>query len=438
MYKLEILIFENGERYPILMDQDGMPHFHATLWNTVKLRSGDIAVNTIQNKLGALKWFFQWEQKNERNLYSEFQQGIFLNDKDIESIKEHLSLDISHTKISTKQSKRKKVIDINDSPKLLETVPSVGRNHKYNRMTVVADYLYFIAKLAVQHINDTELTQSINSMYTRIKAARPKGKGKNVQDKMDSIVIPDGLLDEFMAIAHFDHPKNPFMHITTRKRNHLMFLLLKELGIRRGELLSLELTHMMLTGPKQYIWVKRNHDDKYDPRKDQPVAKTKERMLRIKPETAALLDDYILNVRANIPNANKHPYLFVTHRKCPTQGQPITISTFDSIIVPALKSVDKRFSIIHPHLLRHEWNLEFSNKIDANNQLADLDPKKYKHIGSDKEAKMRMHSLGHSSEKSADVYNKRHIREKANQLMLDEQTELQRQLADAKGKESND
>lgn len=33
-YSVEILIFDNGERYPILMGSDEMPHFHITLWVT--------------------------------------------------------------------------------------------------------------------------------------------------------------------------------------------------------------------------------------------------------------------------------------------------------------------------------------------------------------------------------------------------------------------
>ena len=98
MHKLEMLIFQNGERYPILMDRDGMPHFLATLWVTAKLRSMGLTVNTISARLAVLKWFFQWEIKEQRDLFSEFQQGQFLRDTDIDKIKSHLSIDIAHLK----------------------------------------------------------------------------------------------------------------------------------------------------------------------------------------------------------------------------------------------------------------------------------------------------------------------------------------------------
>ena len=69
-----------------------------------------------------------------------------------------------------------------------------------------------------------------------------------------------------------------------------------------------------------------------------------------------------MNYRSKIPNANKHPYLFVTHWKGKTQGNPISTSSFDNVIVPTMKKVDPKFSVIHPHIFRHEWNLDFSKK----------------------------------------------------------------------------
>jgi integrase len=205
-------------------------------------------------------------------------------------------------------------------------------------------------------------------------------------------------------------------------------------GIRRGEMLSLMLTDMTLHGDKKSIWVRRTHDDKNDSRTKQPVAKTKERMLRISNETAELLSHYITECRAKTPNANKHPYLFVTHRKCSTQGQPVSESTFDNTIVPAMKAVDARFEVIHPHYFRHNWNEGFSEKVDKNNDLAALGVTGHKHIDSGTEAKMRKHQMGHSSESSGNVYNQRHVTRKANEVSLMEQEDLQRKAAEARKK----
>ncbi|MBE4043197.1 site-specific integrase [Vibrio parahaemolyticus] len=441
-YSVETLVFQNGERYPALIGDDAMPHFHVTLWVTSTLRTKPLAENTITNKINHVKWFFRWEEKEQRDLYAEFQKGQFLNEVDIESIKSHLAIDIHHLKGVERKARRgrNKVVSIgaNAAPKLVEILPSTGRNHHYNRMTSVIEYLTFLAKLAVKHSPSAEFNRSIEKMEKQFKAVRPKGKGKKVRDKGKSPTIPDGLVEEFMAVAHPDHPLNPFENISVRLRNHLMFRLLEKHGLRRGELLSLQLTDMTLYGEKKSIWVRRTHDDKNDNRTKQPVAKTKERMLRISNETAELLSNYITDIRAKTPNANKHPYLFVTHRKCPTQGSPVSVSTFDNTIVPAMKAVDPRFEVIHPHYFRHNWNEDFSRKIDTNNELAELGVEGYVRIESGKEAKMRMHQMGHSDERSGDIYNQRHITKKANEVCLMEEEELQRKAAEAREKRAKE
>jgi integrase len=62
-----------------------------------------------------------------------------------------------------------------------------------------------------------------------------------------------------------------------------------------------------------------------------------------------------------------------------------------------MKKVDKKFADIHPHYFRHYWNEGFSEKVDTNNKLAASGVDGYTHIDSGKEAKMRKHQMGHSS-----------------------------------------
>jgi len=442
MFKVKTLIFENGERYPILLGQDEMPHFYTTLYVTAKLRPSK-AVNTITNRLKALLCLFEWESQRDRCLVTEFEQENFLTPADIEDLRDHLKINVSSQKKSDLSEARfsKRVLNLSSTRKVVTPVATVGRSHHYNRMTCVAEYLHFIATITNQYRNSSTTTRAINKMAKDIKKARPKGKGKNVAAEINDSVLSDGLLAEFMAVAEPTHPLNPFTNITVRNRNYLMFRLIKETGIRRGELLSLELTFLELTGDRPSIWVRRKHDDKFDPRSRQPVSKTKERKYPLKKETAALLDDYILNERAVTPNANKHPYLFITHRKCKTQGQPVSVSYFDNELIPKMKSVDKKFSVIHAHLFRHEWNVGFSEKIDLENELRAMPVAEGKlpkpQISPAEEAKMRKSLMGHSSEKSGEVYNQRHTRKRANEVVLAEQEELQEKIKNMnKGRDS--
>lgn len=170
------------------MGSDDMPHFHITLWTTTKLRSNGKQFNTISNKLEHVKWFLQWQVENQRNLYSEFQQGKFLDTDDIQSIKSHLAIDIRQLKVSTsrKNSSRNKVINLAEHPTLVDVIPSVGRNHHYNRMTSVIEYLDFLANLAVKEQASSILYAKIKKMTKQFRTARPKGKGQNVLDNTES------------------------------------------------------------------------------------------------------------------------------------------------------------------------------------------------------------------------------------------------------------
>ncbi|MFS1424410.1 site-specific integrase [Shewanella sp. 10N.286.48.B5] len=427
MYKKDIHIFDNGERYPILMGEDGMPHFYVTLYVTTKLRT-EMVFNTIANRLKAILWLFEWEKMHTRCLIEEFEQAQFLTVEDILSLRDHMKLNAAEQKkYDTGKSKlKRRVINLNDSASITNTVASVGRDHHYNRLTAVAAYLHFLATVTNQHRNSPEVSKAISHMSKTIKQHRPKGRGHNVSKELDSNDFPDGLFGDFMDVANLDNPLNPFKNYKVKVRNSLIFRLLRSVGIRRGEVLSLSMSYLELHGDKPFIWVRRKHDDKHDSRLHQPVSKTKERKLPISKELAQLLDSYILNERASTPNSSKHPYLFITHRKCATQGQPISVSYFNSDIIGKMKSVDPRFLVINAHLFRHEWNHDFSRICDANG------------IPPEKEAQMRMYLMGHSSEKSGDIYNKRHTRKKARKASLEQQLDLEDKLRNRQTRMNNE
>ena len=207
---------------------------------------------------------------------------------------------------------------------------------------MLSEYISFLSKVITV---SSEYQEKLANLLLLIKASKPKNH-KNFTIRVNED-LSNGLLDEFMSIANYSNPNNPFQNIGIKKRNHLMFILLKELGIRRGELLSIQIPFIEIGTTKPSILIRRTHDDKFDSRKIQAVSKTKERRLPISQKIAQLIDDYIMNHRSKIPNANTHPYLFVTHRKGKTQGSPISTSSFDNVILPTMKKVDPKFSVIH-------------------------------------------------------------------------------------------
>jgi len=423
--KLKRVKFANGERYSFLECDDGMPHFLSTLWNTVELRPSNLQINSIANHLQNLKWLFDWEAKNQRNLYAEFHKKNFLEINDIEKIKKHLSLDINHQKALA--SVKKKVISLNSIPQVIDVTPTVSANVLYNRLSSVSKYLTFISKVATAQSNDAATMQAIERMSKQLEGARPKrGKKKKTIGKRTDTGLPKGVLDDFIAVSRYDSEHNPFSNAGLRLRNDLLFRLLDETGIRPGELLSLRNDRINLVGEVKSITVARTHDDPHDPRVKQPVAKTLERMIAIKPQTAALLHSYVTEVRKIIQGANKHPYLFVSH-KGKTAGQPLTQEGFGQVVLE-MKKTKPEFAVVFPYYFRHNFNDVMSEKIDKNNELANAGVEGYEHIDSDKEAKMRKQTMGHTSDASAAPYIQRHVKKKADELALKDIKEMDKTL----------
>jgi integrase len=262
-------------------------------------------------------------------------------------------------------------------------------------------------------------------MCKTIRKHRPRGIAARVDDEQSERAPPTELVERFMEIGAPDNPKNPFLDPGVRLRNAIIFGLLRHPTIRRGELLSLRLDQFEF-GHEPSVWVRRNQDDPADSRRYQPVAKTKERPLPLPLALADQIQHYIINVRALIATARRHPYLLVSHRNGATLGSPLSLSALSSQIFTAMRKVDTAFAAIHPHAFRHHFNYELSARIDSHNR----DAKEFEAggmlapISESRELDVRAFLNGHRSRASGAAYNRRHVREISEKAVRQVQNEL--------------
>ena len=351
---LSVHVFGEGERVPMLHDEQGMPLFYPTLFATSQLRNAGAAVNTIRNKLADLVVLLRWEQANGRDLITEFRSGHLLTVADIVSLRDFAKLDMRElSSVGDGEKERRVVVDFLEA-RVASSQPlaTIGGQQHFNRISTFADYLEFIASVVTQHQNSSPAAQEIARMARTIRKHRPRGLAKQREDDLDLRSPPSELVERFMAIGAEGDPRNPFRHPDVQLRNAIIFGLLRHTAMRRGELLSLRLDQFDL-GHEPRVWVRRNQDDKQDPRPYQPVAKTKERPLPLPEMLANQIDRYMLNARARIGPARRHPYLLVSHRKGSTWGKPLSASALSSEIFPRMRAADSAFEAIHPHAFRH-------------------------------------------------------------------------------------
>ncbi|MEW9030508.1 site-specific integrase [Salmonella enterica] len=376
----------DGERFSVLVDEQGMPLFYPTLFITWTLRASSHAANSITNALNALKALCAWEASRGMDLESAFTQGVLLDHNQVRDLCDFLQR-------SLESEQPAKVTPIRHKPKV------VGTTVHYFRISTAAQYLQFLAHRVAPHIAD----EVVNKMFETIKEHRPSKPNKSSTDR-DEIHLSDEAIHAIEAALKPGSPDNPANDGEVQLRNALMFFLLKLTGMRRGELLNLRISDINFAD--NTLAVVRRPDSSLDTRKHQPTAKTRSRRIRIAPALVERIANYVKDVRRNVPGARRHDYLFVTHKAGPTQGAPLSIGAF-SKWMGQISDIAENAGF-HAHALRHNWNYQFSRLAEE------------KGMSSEEEEKIRSYWMGWSETSgTAGTYNRRHTKEKAQQAGLE-------------------
>lgn len=385
-YQIKTFIASDGERFSQLYDdaEAGFPAFYPTAFvcRSLRLKKGHA---TQKVYLEAIKRVYEWEAKNQLNLTARLQKKDFLRSHEIDDLARHLQI--------ARRSRSGDNI-------------STGKGNTYLRYT--AEYLRWLADEVITEANAPNIRAAIDLQCKKLldkisgKVGSVSARTQQTLKKHLSIEAREQLFELWnspLANLYRSSDKG------ARMRNVVMLRVLYETGMRRGELLSLKLRHFLESGGGEgaRLTIERNHNDEYDNRVNQPVAKTRGRIVPITEDTEQQLMDYISIHRAEVPNVgfSDDDFIFVTHRAGRGQGKPLSISTFDQVL-QNLKQALPNLRTIHPHLLRHDWNYRFSKQADI------------KKLNPEQEKEIRSVLMGWSeNSKMALLYNQRHTLERS-------------------------
>lgn len=431
--QIKTVKLKSGERYPLLMSEDGTPDFWTTHFVTQRLRMSK-AATTISQYLKNIKHLKKWEMVNSRDLLKEIYEGKVPTREDIKRICEYCyyqakSLDL------TKRDRSKKAV-INMSKFVLSKgadLPTVSPSQYITRLAHVSEYLHFIGKERVKHKpTAASLFDALDEMKNDFKRNYPKGQFKKKQ--LDKSGIPDDVFEGFVAVSKPSSKHNPFKDPDIKFRNYLIVQVLYETGIRCSELLALRIGDIGTDADAPVLIVRREHDRQDDPRPNEPNAKTLGRSVRISKVLRDLLWHYIKSVRIKTKAAKKHPYIFVSHKGKKgsyDSGMPISQQTITDLSNCIKKVNSERFWGITPHLFRHYFNDRLSARIDEERQTvlqevirleqasqieAAKQYAKENTLTEQRELEIRAEINGHSSLDSGRFYLKRTTKKQAQKI----------------------
>ncbi|MGE8598800.1 MAG: site-specific integrase [Acinetobacter calcoaceticus] len=346
MMSVKRFVMSSGERFAVLLDSNGVPMTYPNLYTIIHLRNRGQSINTISALLEDIKLLFQLLDNLGIDLEQRVKSKDFLKLNEIEAIANLASF--SRSRLYGMAS-NKKIINFPKSnnrersrAKLVVTQDYVSKQLIYRRLTNFAEYIGWL---------ETYFDSSAITSTKRFLTSRRPQKSMDTQSEYKS--FDSEQLHKILKAVDPDTQNRIWVSDYITYRNELIIYLFLYLGCRKGELLNLKITDIILPqGGTSYLTIKRNAHDGSDSRLYQPLVKTRSRSIAINQNLKKKLEAYILNYRSTVPNAELTDFLILSNK-----GQPLSINALDKIFYEISQVV---LFNVHAHAFRHTWNDKFS------------------------------------------------------------------------------
>jgi integrase len=392
-FQIRSFVSSNGERFSLLFSsEEAFPLFYPTAFISRSKRL-NTTPSTQLVYLDAIKRLLEWEAQRKRQWDAEGKIGLEVRFQRHEFLRPHELDDLAHYLNAARYRKQG---------------DTIGATKGNTYISYAAQYLKWIADELITDGSRPDVRAMIDTQDRRLKEKLLSKTGSKSAKNQGNWKkhLPEDAREQLHALWN-----DPFVGLFrtadrgARLRTVVMLRILYETGMRRGELLSLKLKNVLDSAGGQVarLVIERNHGDSFDTRVNQPVPKTRGRIVPITAGLERQLTEYIAEYRADVPRVgfDEEDFIFVTHRNKRSQGAPLSISAFDQALTE-LRKLFCAFATLHPHLLRHDWNYRFSLQCDK----AKWTPEK------ERASREILMGWAEGSE-SALIYNLRHTQEQA-------------------------
>ena len=354
--------FRNGERHSVLSRLGGLPVHEVTLY-LAKYRKRGRATNTIHAVCVVLAFLYRELAKTNINLLERLRQGRFLTVPELNRLAEAAQYRVDNLAYEDANEQGDcQVIDIRRirirRKAAVDEVKAVTVATQASRLRYIADFLEFMATyigatLPARQRPDLahESAGALKSFLAQVPRVSQRAKlgAREGLSKEDQ--------DRLLRVIHPDSPANPWKRGFVRHRNWLIVVLLLATGMRRGELLGIQIGDLDQRIPK--LRIIRRADAGEDPRRIQPNAKTNDREVELRPTIMRAVWRHIIQYRKKIKAARKYPQLIVAD-----DGQPLSLKSIDKLFVQLREACPDLPITLTSHVMRHTWNERYSEQAE--------------------------------------------------------------------------
>jgi integrase len=406
-YRLGTVRFECGEHRSYLLDGEGIPEPYSTLYCTIRIRNGHKGLSSQQSALGAINVLYAHAGNSGVDIAQRLHSGQVLDSVECEALLRSVQRDYG-----PESKAQEKVIALGGGKRGHRYASkTVATHHQYNRLTYIADFLRWLGGHFATN-KEPQFMADVGQMVRSVLALRAPVAAHG---KSESKEKPEFTREHYRCLASALTPgaaNNPF-EPEVQLRNKTLIDLLSLLGERKGSALNLRVGD--IGWGNRLLSVIRRAGSEEDPRANQPRVKTLEHTVPIGPGLMRLLETY-RDQRRDVPGARKHPYFFVVHKRGPTQGQPMSVSSVNAIF-STINEAALGIPRLNPHMLRH-----FHGTSLADEQLAALPTEQ----GRETHRRVRNTLAGRRPESDVDaVYTQNATRREAERVSI----QLQQVLA---------
>lgn len=409
-YAVKTVVLSSGERLPMLVAlATGVPLFEPSVYVLSEIRATNRASNTIDQVLRSIMVLQLFLDSRGIDIEQRVRKGGVFHLSEVDELVRHcrrpVAYQLKHSSLPLLQQSVRKASAERVRLAQRQLAPAEVAGHTAaNRIRVIREYLdwlvrYHMARYGSVAAEGERLWNEWTSCKESLDARLPRHKGRNTIGQREGLQLE--VTERLLNVTSPTSSENPWKGEGTRIRNALLVLWLYELGLRRGEVLNVKIPDINFQSEE--LTVVRRADDPEDPRKDQPLVKTRDRKIPLSPGLCKLTHEYITNTRRAISGARRHPFLFIAMGT----GAPLSLSAVNAIFAELRNAFNGDFDTVTPHVLRHTWNDRFSAVMDMAT------------IPEAEEERMRSFLMGWAPTSKTSVnYTRRHVRLKAQQVSL--------------------